>query len=64
MNTPTSPHPPEKTPERVKLIQIRELRPKGEKGACLRPLGLCELGGCCDVCWYGGARRTPPCEKT
>lgn len=19
---------------------------------CLRPLGLCELGGCCEVCWY------------
>jgi hypothetical protein len=19
---------------------------------CLRPLGLCELGGCCDTCWY------------
>ncbi len=22
------------------------------ESTCLRPLGLCELGGCCDTCWY------------
>lgn len=47
---------PEKAPERVKYIKISELRTEGDQGSCLRPLGLCELGGCCDVCWYGGAR--------
>jgi len=63
MNKPAGPHPSEKTPERVKLIQIRELRSEEGNGACLRPLGLCELGGCCDVCWYGGARRPPASTK-
>ena len=29
-----------------------ELRPADAESTCLRPLGLCELGGCCDVCWY------------
>ena len=22
------------------------------ESTCLRPLGLCELGGCCESCWY------------
>jgi hypothetical protein len=26
--------------------------PADYNGTCLRPLGLCELGGCCEVCWY------------
>lgn len=47
------------TPECLKLINTRELRSEGEMGSCLRPLGLCELGGCCDVCWYGGGRQSP-----
>jgi len=33
-------------------VNVNELRPDGDDGTCLRPLGLCELGGCCDVCWY------------
>lgn len=24
--------------------------PDGYAGTCLRPRGLCELGGCCDLC--------------
>ncbi len=27
-----------------------ESHPKPYEGSCLRPLGLCELGGCCDLC--------------
>lgn len=42
--------PPE--PEAVALISVYENCPEGYDGTCLRPLGLCELGGCCDVCWY------------
>lgn len=34
------------------LVQVDSLRTGGDEGTCLRPLGLCELGGCCDVCWY------------
>lgn len=30
--------------------------PEGYDGTCLRPLGLCELGGCCDACWYNSNR--------
>jgi len=39
----------ERAPEYVK---VHELRPEGYDGTCLRPLGLCDLGGCCDICWY------------
>jgi hypothetical protein len=27
-------------------------RPEGYDGTCLRPLGRCEMGGCCDLCWH------------
>ena len=36
----------------VELIPVYENRPEGYEGTCLRPLGLCELGGSCDTCWY------------
>jgi hypothetical protein len=26
--------------------------PDGYTGSCLRPRGLCELGGCCDLCLH------------
>lgn len=35
------------------LIAAYDNRPSEYEGSCLRPLGLCELGGCCDLCWYG-----------
>ncbi|MFC1848763.1 hypothetical protein ACFL27_01025 [candidate division CSSED10-310 bacterium] len=35
------------------LVNTNSLREEGDTNTCLRPLGLCELGGCCDVCWYG-----------
>ena len=35
-----------------KLVKVHDLRPEGYDGTCLRPLGLCDLGGCCDSCWY------------
>ena len=31
---------------------LDDLRDKDSETTCLRPLGLCDLGGCCDVCWY------------
>jgi hypothetical protein len=34
------------------LVKVEDVRPEGYDGTCLRPLGLCELGGCCDACWY------------
>jgi hypothetical protein len=34
------------------LVRVEDVRPEGYDGTCLRPLGLCELGGCCDTCWY------------
>jgi hypothetical protein len=38
--------------EPVAYTATEELRPANAESTCLRPLGLCELGGCCDVCWY------------
>lgn len=34
------------------FVQVYENKPESYEGTCLRPLGLCELGGCCDTCWY------------
>ncbi len=34
------------------LVAVYDHRPEGYEGTCLRPLGLCDLGGCCDTCWY------------
>ena len=38
--------------EPPRTVKVDELRPEGDEGTCLRPLGLCDLGGCCDICWY------------
>ena len=35
-----------------KYVKVDDLRAEGDDGTCLRPLGLCDLGGCCDICWY------------
>lgn len=35
----------------VKYVKVREIRPEGYDGSCLRPLGMCDLGSC-DVCWH------------
>lgn len=42
----------EGTTNEKKLVTVHDLRPEGYDGTCLRPLGLCDLGGCCDTCWY------------
>lgn len=34
------------------LVRVHDARPEGYDGTCLRPLGLCELGGACETCWY------------
>lgn len=34
------------------LVDTASLKPAGYEGTCLRPTGMCELGGSCDICWY------------
>ncbi len=41
-----------KSGQEIEFTSVDELRPDGDQGTCLRPLGLCDLGGCCDTCWY------------
>ena len=36
----------------VDYVVVDDLRRDGDHDTCLRPLGLCELGGACDSCWY------------
>ncbi len=36
----------------AKYIVVGDLRSEDCEDTCLRPLGLCELGGSCDSCWY------------
>lgn len=36
----------------VEYVVVGDLRPEDDAATCLRPLGLCELGGACDACWY------------
>ena len=54
---------PKAAPPEVKLVKTDDLKPDDYGINCLRPLGLCDLGGCCDICWYGasgkGASRSP-----
>ena len=40
------------TPSAIHSVKMTDACPEGYDGTCLRPLGLCELGGSCDVCWY------------
>ena len=42
--------------ERVEFVNVFELGPEEYSDSCLMPLGMCELGGCCDVCTYGPNR--------
>lgn len=37
---------------RVEYVKVGEMRSSDDTDTCLRPLGLCELGGSCDSCWY------------
>ncbi len=36
----------------IQYIKVDDLRSASDEDTCLRPLGLCELGGSCDSCWY------------
>lgn len=38
--------------EQVEYVRVGDLRGENDTDTCLRPLGLCELGGSCDSCWY------------
>ena len=48
---------PSRESEKPVYIKVDAMRSEGEESSCLRPLGLCDLGGCCDVCWYNPERR-------
>ncbi len=48
-------------PSPAQVVSVYDNRPEGYEGSCLRPLGFCDLGGCCDVCWY---RPDNPNRKT
>jgi hypothetical protein len=39
-------------PAEPAYVSTEGLRPDTAESTCLRPLGLCELGGSCDTCWY------------
>lgn len=43
---------PESGTSKIVYVATDDLRPEGAESTCLRPLGLCELGGACDACWY------------
>jgi len=47
--------PPET--EGPRYINVHDLRAPDDEDTCLRPLGLCELGGCCDVCFYSPEKQ-------
>ena len=49
---PSPPKLTEPTETGPRYTNVEAHRPEGYDGTCLRPLGLCELGGCCDGCWY------------
>ncbi|MBW2523524.1 MAG: hypothetical protein JRI23_05090 [Deltaproteobacteria bacterium] len=51
------PPPREGSDEDCRLIHVYDEAPEGYDGTCLRPLGLCELGGACDACWYNSNRE-------
>ena len=36
----------------VEYVKVGDMRSEEDGNTCLRPLGLCELGGSCDCCWY------------
>ena len=44
-------------------VHLYDDRPEGYAGSCLRPLGRCELGGCCDVCLHNEKREEVTCAK-
>jgi hypothetical protein len=48
-------------PAQAEVVGVYDNRPEGYEESCLRPLGFCDLGGCCDICWY---RPDNPYRKT
>ncbi len=50
-STPPAPAKDRSEPQ-ASIIDVYHEIPEDYDGSCLRPLGLCELGGCCDTCWY------------
>lgn len=44
--------PPNEGMDGLRLVSVADLRAPDAVSSCLRPLGLCELGGACDACWY------------
>jgi hypothetical protein len=48
----SEPHTSKETVAKVQYVKTAEMRSDDDHDTCLRPLGLCELGGSCDSCWY------------
>ncbi len=44
-------------------VNVKDLRPAEDEDTCLRPLGLCDLGGCCDVCFYNPEKQAARAKK-
>ena len=51
--------------EGPRYVKVSAERAEGDDTGCLRPLGMCDLGGCCDICWYRPDHprfKTPPSD--
>ncbi len=68
MNDPTPPpdHSPDDSPNSPwdHYEYLYENRPEGDTSTCLRPLGKCEMGDCCDVCLHNPERKGNACGRS
>jgi hypothetical protein len=68
MSDPTTPTDDAPTDERKSpwdhYEYLYENRPEGDTSTCLRPLGKCEMGDCCDVCLHNPEREGNACRRS
>lgn len=68
MTDPTPPAPTDETPADNSpwdhYEYLYENRPEGDTSTCLRPLGKCEMGDCCDVCLHNPERKGNACRRS
>ena len=53
----------EPVPEKPRYVNVKLMRPADDDDTCLRPLGLCDLGGCCDICFYNPDKQKTRRER-
>lgn len=53
----------EPVPEKPRYVNVKLMRPADDDDTCLRPLGLCDLGGCCDICFYNPDKQKARRER-